>query len=297
MAPETMLCGPGGIFATNDPQPLAIADEDRRFTFLTNGEVQQPSFYVDLHAWMSVPGNVGAFRRDLEAVDLKGFNAYASLSTRLKDMIIADFEIGARRGGRCRRRAGLAGGGFSIRQVCEAVQAMAQRDLGRARPAAQLATHRPQHRRARVSRGRHSAERPQLAAGVRRAADADVRAHGQGGEAVHGGNALLASGAAKREPEGARRSEAANGKLPDPPAGRTGSRGSVAGHTTKSRFRGTLYLIMGCRLYLRSGGVSRLSAGVALSQAIAATATPPTTSPATCSSFCFYFQISITVVV
>ena len=129
MAPETMLCGPGGIFATNDPQPLAIADEDRRFTFLTNGEVQQPSFYVDLHAWMSVPGNVGAFRRDLEAVDLKGFNAYGSLSTRLKDMIIADSKSELDEAVAAAVERALPGKAFSIRQVCEAVQAMAQRDL------------------------------------------------------------------------------------------------------------------------------------------------------------------------
>ena len=124
LAPETMLCGPGGIFATNDPQPLAIADEDRRFTFLTNGEVQQPAFYVDLHAWMSVPGNVGAFRRDLEAVSLKGFNAYASLSTRLKDMIIADSKSELDEAVAAAVERALPGAVFSIRQVCEAVQAM-----------------------------------------------------------------------------------------------------------------------------------------------------------------------------
>jgi hypothetical protein len=128
LPPETMLCGPSGIFATNDPQPLAIADADRRFTFLTNGEVQQPKFYADLHAWMRVPGNVGAFRRDLENVSLEGFNAYGSLPTRLKDMIIADSKSELDEAVATAAERVLPGAAFSIRQVCEAVQAMTPRD-------------------------------------------------------------------------------------------------------------------------------------------------------------------------
>lgn len=124
LPPETMLCGPGGIFATNDPQPLAIADEDRRFTFLTNGQVQQPSFYVEIHEWMSVPGNVGAFRRDLETVSLKGFNAYGSLATRLKDVIIAGSKSELDETVAAAVERALPGAAFSIRQVCEAVELM-----------------------------------------------------------------------------------------------------------------------------------------------------------------------------
>jgi uncharacterized protein DUF5906 len=83
-------CGPGFDFASNHNTPLAIADKDRRLTFLTNGAVQPPEFYVKINAWMAVPGNIGAFRRDLEAVDLTGFNAYAPLPTTLRDIVTED---------------------------------------------------------------------------------------------------------------------------------------------------------------------------------------------------------------
>ena len=83
-------CGPGFDFASNHNTPLAIVDKDRRLTFLTNGPVQSPEFYVKINAWMVVPGNIGAFRRDLEAVDLTGFNAYAPLPTTLRDIVTED---------------------------------------------------------------------------------------------------------------------------------------------------------------------------------------------------------------
>ena len=83
-------CGPGFEFASNHNTPLAIADKDRRLTFLRNGLEQLPAFYVRINAWMAVPGNLGAFRRDLEAVDLTGFNPYAPLPTTLRDIAMAD---------------------------------------------------------------------------------------------------------------------------------------------------------------------------------------------------------------
>jgi hypothetical protein len=83
-------CGPGFIFASNHNTPLVVADKDRRLTFLRNGEVQLPEFYARINAWHAVPGNLGAFRRDLEAVDLTGFNAYQSLPTTLRDVAIED---------------------------------------------------------------------------------------------------------------------------------------------------------------------------------------------------------------
>jgi hypothetical protein len=83
-------CGPGFIFASNHNTPLAIADKDRRLTFLTNGATQPPEFYVALNAWRAVPGNLGAFRHDLEAIDLAGFDAYAPLPTTLRDVVTED---------------------------------------------------------------------------------------------------------------------------------------------------------------------------------------------------------------
>jgi hypothetical protein len=83
-------CGPGFIFASNHNTPLAIADKDRRLTFLTNGATQPPEFYAALDAWRAVPRNLGAFRRDLEAIDLTGFNAYAPLPTTLRDIVVED---------------------------------------------------------------------------------------------------------------------------------------------------------------------------------------------------------------
>ena len=81
---------PGFIFASNHNTPLAIADKDRRLSFLTNGEVQSSEFYVKVNNWLAVPGNIGAFRRDLEAVDLTGFDAYAPLATTLQDIVTED---------------------------------------------------------------------------------------------------------------------------------------------------------------------------------------------------------------
>ena len=83
-------CGPGFIFASNHNTPLAIADKDRRLSFLTNGEAQSSEFYVKVNNWLAVPGNIGAFRRDLEAVDLTGFDAYAPLATTLQDIVTED---------------------------------------------------------------------------------------------------------------------------------------------------------------------------------------------------------------
>jgi hypothetical protein len=83
-------CGPGFIFASNLNTPLVIADKDRRLTFLRNGPEQAPEFYVKLNAWRAVPGNLSAFRRDLEAIDLTGFNAYAPLPTTLRDIVAED---------------------------------------------------------------------------------------------------------------------------------------------------------------------------------------------------------------
>ena len=83
-------CGPGFDFASNHNTPLVIADKDRRLTFLRNGAAQSAEFYVRINTWMAVPGNIGAFRRDLEAVDLTGFDAYAPLPTTLRDIAIED---------------------------------------------------------------------------------------------------------------------------------------------------------------------------------------------------------------
>jgi len=80
-------CGPDFIFASNHNTPLAIADKDRRLTFLTNGATQPLKLYAALDAWRVIPGNLGAFRRDLEAIDLIGFNAYAPLPTTLRDIV------------------------------------------------------------------------------------------------------------------------------------------------------------------------------------------------------------------
>src|SRR6516165_1051551 len=83
-------CGPGFIFASNHNTPLAIANTDRRLTFLTNGATRPPEFYAALDAWRAAPGNLGTFRRDLEAIDLTGFNAYAPLPTTLRDIVVED---------------------------------------------------------------------------------------------------------------------------------------------------------------------------------------------------------------
>jgi hypothetical protein len=83
-------CGPGFIFASNHNTPLAIAVKDRRLTLLTNGATRSPEFYVALNAWRAAPGNIGAFRRDLEAIDLADFDAYAPLPTALHDIVTED---------------------------------------------------------------------------------------------------------------------------------------------------------------------------------------------------------------
>ena len=83
-------CGAWFIFASNHNTPLAIADKDRRLTFLRNGLVQAPEFYAKLAAWMKDPANVGAFRRHLAGVDRSDFNPYAALPTTWKDIAAED---------------------------------------------------------------------------------------------------------------------------------------------------------------------------------------------------------------
>lgn len=84
----TTECGPSFIFASNHAAPLALADGDRRLSFLTNGPAQPPAFWDAINAWIKVKANVGAFRRDLEAVDLAGYTPYHPLHTRLKDVVV-----------------------------------------------------------------------------------------------------------------------------------------------------------------------------------------------------------------
>jgi hypothetical protein len=84
------LCGPGFTFASNNSTPLTIVVDDRRLTFLRNGMMRSPEYYVKLDAWRNIPGNLGAFRRDLETVDLTGFNAYGPLPTTLRDVVIEE---------------------------------------------------------------------------------------------------------------------------------------------------------------------------------------------------------------
>jgi hypothetical protein len=83
-------CGPGFIFASNHVTLMALMDRDRRLSFLRNGLPASQEFYVRLNAWRSVPANIGAFRRDLEAISLAGFNPYTYLPTTLKDVITED---------------------------------------------------------------------------------------------------------------------------------------------------------------------------------------------------------------
>jgi hypothetical protein len=84
------LCGPGFTFASNNGTPLAIAFGDRRLTFLKNGPAQPREFYVASNTWAADPRNLGAFRRDLETVDLTGFNAYEPRQTTLRDVVMEE---------------------------------------------------------------------------------------------------------------------------------------------------------------------------------------------------------------
>jgi hypothetical protein len=65
------------VIATNNPDALPLPPEDRRFAVLTNGEPRDPAFWEEINAWMEDEANVGAFVRELEAVDLAGYSPYA----------------------------------------------------------------------------------------------------------------------------------------------------------------------------------------------------------------------------
>jgi hypothetical protein len=84
----TTECGPSFLFASNHGAPLALADGDRRLTFLTNGPARPAAFWDAFNAWIKVKANVGAFRRDLEAVNLADYTPYHPLQTRLKEIIV-----------------------------------------------------------------------------------------------------------------------------------------------------------------------------------------------------------------
>lgn len=76
---------------TNHMDSIVLPHGDRRLVIMENGEVMPPEYFDAFHAWRSIPENVGAFRRELQAIDVTGFNAYAPAPmTRAKaDMVDA----------------------------------------------------------------------------------------------------------------------------------------------------------------------------------------------------------------
>lgn len=73
---DALVCA-SYIIATNNPDALPLPEDDRRFAVLTNGEPREPAFWEEINEWMDDPANVGAFIRELEAVDLGDYSPFA----------------------------------------------------------------------------------------------------------------------------------------------------------------------------------------------------------------------------
>lgn len=72
------------FIATNHANALQIPAIDRRFSVLSNGEKQTEAEVDEIVAWMADPANIGALARDLEQVDLTGYNPVVPLQTDAK---------------------------------------------------------------------------------------------------------------------------------------------------------------------------------------------------------------------
>lgn len=64
------------IIATNNPDALPLPESDRRFAVLSNGVPRDMAYWERLSAWMADHLNIGAFVRELLAVDLEGYSPF-----------------------------------------------------------------------------------------------------------------------------------------------------------------------------------------------------------------------------
>lgn len=70
------------LIATNHPDAIMIPQDDRRFSIIANG-VALP-FDHPVHDWMTVPGNIAALARHLDAIELGSFRSDQPLDTDAK---------------------------------------------------------------------------------------------------------------------------------------------------------------------------------------------------------------------
>jgi hypothetical protein len=66
------------FIATNHSDAFVLPAEDRRIAILTNGPAASAIFWGTVRRWMTSPANIGAFARELLAVDLAGYNPFVA---------------------------------------------------------------------------------------------------------------------------------------------------------------------------------------------------------------------------
>lgn len=75
--------GPGKTFCsilvlTNHMDSVVLPHNDRRLAILENGSPMPESYWVGFRAWLANPANVGAFRAELMAYSLEGYNPFTA---------------------------------------------------------------------------------------------------------------------------------------------------------------------------------------------------------------------------
>jgi hypothetical protein len=73
--------GPGRTYCsilvlTNHMDSVVLPNNDRRLAILENGKPMPQEYWTAFHAWLANPANVGAFREELLAIDLAGYNPF-----------------------------------------------------------------------------------------------------------------------------------------------------------------------------------------------------------------------------
>jgi Family of unknown function (DUF5906) len=80
------------IISTNHTDALPLAEGDRRFAVLTNGEAStDTAFWETFNSWMAIDANIGAFSEWLFEVDLSDYSPYRApgMTAGKRDMIHA----------------------------------------------------------------------------------------------------------------------------------------------------------------------------------------------------------------
>lgn len=116
------------LISTNDVDALPIPANDRRFAVLSNGDVADPEFFIEINQWMDVDANVAAFHAYLSNYSLEGYSPYEAPPRTEAQMLMA--ELSRSPIDRYIEEAldSLTGEVFTLDQIADIVQQLAMQD-------------------------------------------------------------------------------------------------------------------------------------------------------------------------